>query len=70
VVNAQFQATQEGVVELDLMDSVGKLIQHFNYTVREGENALLLKVPNVVSGFYTLKIKQGQTVTTERLIID
>jgi hypothetical protein len=70
VVNVQFQAAQEGVVELDLYDSAGKLIQHYNYNAREGENQSVLKVQNIAKGFYTLKIKQGEAVVSERLIID
>jgi Secretion system C-terminal sorting domain len=70
LVNVQFQAAKEGIVSMDLYDSIGKLIQHFNYNAREGENQSVLKVQNIAKGFYTLKIKQGEAVVTERLIID
>ncbi len=68
-VNLMFEATEEAITSINIMDISGRLVQQQNIQTTKGSNTALLDVSNLQSGMYLVNIKVGDRNYISRLSV-
>jgi hypothetical protein len=66
----EFTAEQEEVVEFELINTNGQIAHTDKLACRVGSNSILFNTSRFPEGLYALRIKQGKTVSVEKIVID
>jgi hypothetical protein len=69
MLNIRFNGDKEQNADIELYDSLGKLVHHHNFVAKEGDNHLFFSTKAFAAGLYTLKIKQEGSVVSEKVVI-
>lgn len=69
VLNVQINTEKELNTALELYDSAGKMVHTENFNTQKGDNQMSFSTKQLARGFYTLKIKQGDEVVVEKVMI-
>ncbi len=69
ILNIQFNTEQSQAVDFELINTVGQAVYSYRLQSREGKNHLFFNTSLFPVGLYTLKIRQGNVVTVEKVVI-
>lgn len=69
ILNIQFDADKEQLSDIELFDNLGRLVHTYRFTSHLGNNQLFLNAKRFVAGQYILKIKQGNNIITQQVVI-
>jgi Concanavalin A-like lectin/glucanases superfamily/Secretion system C-terminal sorting domain/Sortilin, neurotensin receptor 3, len=69
VLNVEFNAERAQDMTVELFDNLGRMVHTYDFTSKEGNNHLFFNTQRFAAGLYTLKIQQGATVVTEKIVI-
>jgi hypothetical protein len=68
ILNISFYSAQQSKISLVIVDVLGKQVYTENYTAQSGNNLYGIIVGNLKSGFYFVKIQNGDGQTVARFI--
>jgi hypothetical protein len=69
-VNVQMEVTESANIEFTLIDLVGQTLVAKDIYVRNGMNHETIDLSNLSNGIYLLKLRNGSSVYTKKLIIN
>ena len=69
ILNIKFNSEITQVVDFELFNSIGQLVYSYKLDSKQGGNHLFFKTSYLTKGLYSLRIKQGNMVTVEKVII-
>lgn len=69
VLNVEFNADRAQDITVELFDNLGRMVHTYDFRSKEGNNHLFFNTQRFAAGLYTLKIQQGATVVTEKIVI-
>jgi len=69
VASLAFNAETNGNSEITLINQLGSIVMKKTMAVNEGENIRKLDVSSLVSGVYFIRIKNGNTIQTAKVVI-
>ena len=68
-IELSFNSSSEVEVELSIVDMTGRLIQTAEHKIKEGLNTIKVnELENIPSGIYFLRMQNGASVLTSKLI--
>lgn len=70
ILNVQFNSETTQVIDFELFNAISQLVYSYKLDSRQGGNHLYFKTSNFPKGLYSLRIKQGNVVTVEKVVID
>jgi hypothetical protein len=69
ILNVQFNIEKEIDSNIELYDSSGKLVYLYNFISKIGDNYLSFSTKEFAKGYYTFKIKRGDLIVSEKILI-
>jgi PKD repeat protein len=69
ILNIQFNGDKEHDTHIELIDNLGRRVYQYKFTSRIGNNHLFFPTSQFTQGLYSLKIKQENTETIEKIVI-
>jgi photosystem II stability/assembly factor-like uncharacterized protein len=69
VVTVDFETARKGLVRIELVDVVGKVLLTSQAASEIGGNQYPINVAKIAEGTYFLKMTDGQTVSVQRLVV-
>ena len=70
ILNIQFNVERSQVVDFELINTVGQIVHAFRIDSKMGDNYLYLNTNFFPAGLYSLRIKQGNIVTVEKIVVE
>jgi photosystem II stability/assembly factor-like uncharacterized protein len=70
VLNIQFNAEHSQVFDFELINAVGQIVHSYRTDSKVGNNHLFLNTHLFAKGLYSLRIKLGNSVVVEKVVID
>lgn len=69
-VNVSFNFKGSGNGELNVVNALGQVLVNKNLALTEGKNNVSLNVSELPQGVYFVRIKNGEAITTKRLVVN
>jgi hypothetical protein len=69
ILNVKFNIGKEIDSNIELYDSSGKIVYIYNFISKIGDNYLSFSTKEFAKGYYTLKIKRGDLIVNEKVLI-
>jgi hypothetical protein len=69
VLNVSFQTQNTQLIELELVNALGQVVQRHTQAAQIGENRFVLPMNGQISGMYTLRLVQGRQVYMRRVCL-
>ncbi len=69
-VNVSFNFKGSGNGELNVINALGQVLINKNLALTEGKNNVSLSVSELPQGVYFVRIKNGEAITTKRLVVN
>ncbi len=70
ILNIKFQSERTQVVDFELINAVGQVVHSYRTDSKVGSNHLFLNTHFFAKGLYSLRIKQGNSVVIEKVVIE
>jgi Concanavalin A-like lectin/glucanases superfamily/Secretion system C-terminal sorting domain len=68
-LNIEFVAERTQVIDFELINVVGQIVYRYTLQSKEGKNHLFFNTNSIPAGLYSLKIRQGNKMKIEKVII-
>jgi hypothetical protein len=68
-LNIEFVGERAQVVDFELINAVGQIVYRYTLQSREGKNHLFFNTNSMPVGLYSLKIRQGNAMKMEKVVI-
>jgi photosystem II stability/assembly factor-like uncharacterized protein len=69
ILNVQFNAESKQIVDFELINSIGQVVHTYRMESKQGNHHLFFRSSAFPAGLYTLRIKQGREVISEKIVI-
>ena len=70
MVNVSFNFKGVGNGELNIVNALGQTLISKNITLNDGKNTVYMNVSELPQGVYFVRIKNGEAITTKRLVVN
>jgi photosystem II stability/assembly factor-like uncharacterized protein len=70
ILNVKFEAAQQELIDFELVNAVGQVVHSYRLESKIGENHLFFRVNRFATGFYTLRIRQNNRISIEKVVIE
>lgn len=69
ILNVQFDSESSQVIDFELINAIGQVVHTYKMDSKQGNNHLFFRSSNFPAGLYTLRIRQGREVISEKVVI-
>ncbi|MBL7816310.1 MAG: T9SS type A sorting domain-containing protein [Saprospiraceae bacterium] len=69
ILNVRFESNSTQNVDFELINAMGQIVYTYQMDSKQGSNHLFFRTANFPAGLYTLRIKQGNVLTTENIVL-
>ena len=68
-LNVRFEAVQNGLVQLEVMNLAGQVVRTINVQATAGTNLVIVDSADMASGMYLMRVKANQTQKTMQFVV-